>query len=334
MSPQISVVMPYRDAAETLVEAAESMLAQQQVSLELIAIDDGSCDQGPAMLARMAACDDRVRPLVSSGRGIVAAIETGVRVARAPFLARMDADDIALPLRLSKQLAFLERDPSLGAVGCLVEAFPAEAIGPGLRRYVTWMNELVTPEEHARDIFVEAPLCHPSVLLRRSALERVGGFRDVPWPEDYDLWLRLDAEGFRMCKVPEVLLRWRHRPGRATFSDPRYARARFFEAKSELLARRVRAMRRPLSVWGAGPTGKRLVRALETHGLRAERFVDIDPRKIGRTARGAPIVSPDELTRGRHTIVVAVGTPGARGLVRAELCRRGFVEGDDFLSAA
>ena len=88
------------------------------------------------------------------------------------------------------------------------------------------------------------------------------------------------------------------------------------------------------AVWGAGPTGKRLARALERHGRRAERFVDIDPRKIGRIARGAPIVSPDGLERGAHTIVVAVGARGARDLIRAHLREVGFVEGDDYLCAS
>jgi len=170
--------------------------------------------------------------------------------------------------------------------------------------------------------------------MRRAALDRVGGFRDVRWPEDYDLWLRFDAAGYSMAKVPETLFRWRHHEGRLTFRDPRYALPRFAEAKAEFLARRLRHLSRPLTVWGAGPTGKVLVRALEAHGVRAERFIDIDPKKIGRVARGARIVDASDLERGRETVVVAVGARGARELVRAELLRRGFVDGDDFLCAS
>jgi hypothetical protein len=93
-------------------------------------------------------------------------------------------------------------------------------------------------------------------------------------------------------------------------------------------------MGRPVCVWGAGPTGKRLARALEAHGLYAGCFVDIDPRKIGSVARGAPIVAPSALVRGAHTVIVAVGAEGARAIIRGHLEREGFVEGTDFICAA
>jgi GT2 family glycosyltransferase len=200
--------------------------------------------------------------------------------------------------------------------------------------YLAWLNSLVTHEDHARDLFVESPLCHPSVMMRRHALESVGGYRDVVWPEDYDLWLRFDQAGWRMAKVPAVLLRWRQHGARATLRDPRYAIERFTDAKAHYLAPRLASMHKAVTVWGAGPTGKRLARALEREGVTATRFVDIDPRKIGGIARGQQIVSPDALRRGDATIVVAVGARGARELIRGELLARGFVEGADFVCAS
>ena len=226
----------------------------------------------------------------------------------------------------------LGEDARLGAVGTRVE--PLGTCGEGMRRYVAWQNALVTAEDHARELFVESPLCHPSVALRRDALMSVGGWRDTPWPEDYDLWLRLDAAGWRLAKVPEVLLLWRQRPGRVTFTDPRCSPERIRDAKASLLAPRLARAGRPVAVWGAGPTGRRLARALEAHGVRAGRFVDIDPRKVGRTARGVAIVAPDALRPGEDALVVAVGTRGAREIVRAHLVARGFVEGGDFVCAA
>ena len=332
ISPAVSVLMPYRDAAKTVEEAAASILAQVRVELELVAINDGSADDGPARMHALGARDSRVSLVAGEGRGIASALGIGLRAARGAIVARMDADDVALPTRLSRQLAVLESDPRLGALGTRVEALGP--CGEGMRRYIAWQNGLVTPEDHARELFVESPLCHPSVVLRRDALEDVGGWRDGPWPEDYDLWLRLDARGWKLAKVPEVLLLWRQGEGRATFRDPRYAPARFTEARARYLAPKLALSPRPVVVWGAGPTGKRLARALEPYGVRASCFVDIDPRKIGRTARGASIVSPDVLRAGRETVVVAVGARGARELVRARLVEWGFVEGEDFVCAA
>src|SRR5262249_47537899 len=154
-----------------------------------------------------------------------------------------------------------------------------------------------------------------SVMIRRSALDEAGGFCDVPWAEDYDLWLRIAARGFGIAKVPRVLFRWRHHAARATLRDPRYARARFHDARARYLAPVLLRMGRPVAVWGAGKTGKRLARALGREGVRADVFIDIDPLKIGRPARGAIIATPDALVRGRHTVVVAVGARGAREIV-------------------
>ncbi len=350
MRPEVSVLLPYRDVAATVGEALESVLAEQAIALEVVIVDDGSSDDGPAVVDAIARRDARVWHVrlaqaraPGSANGIVAALQRACALAEAPLLARMDADDVSLPGRLRRSCDALRADPSLAAVGTRVEAFPAEAVGGGLSRYVAWMNSVVTKEEHARALFVESPLCHPSVTMRRDALERVGGFRETEGPEDYDLWLRFDEAGLGLAKLDDVLLRWRHRADRLTFNDPRYALARFAELKAPYLARRLRALGRPFAIWGAGKTGKRLARALELHDAWPARFYDIDPRKVGRPARGARIEAPDALERGApgasgaagaETIVVAVGEPGARDVVRARLDALGLVEGRDYLCAS
>lgn len=335
MTPRVSILLPYKDVGRFIEEALRSVLEQRGVDLEVLAVDDGSRDGGPERVAGIAALDARVRHLATGGVGLVGALEIARAAARGELIGRMDGDDVALPGRLAAEVALLDADPTLGAVGTRVEAFAEDGeVGDGMKRYVAWQNGLVTAADHARQIFVESPLCHPSIVVRRSALDRVGGFRDGPFPEDYDLFLRLDAAGFGLAKVPEVLLRWRHRAGRATFGDARYGLDRFFGAKAAFLAPKLARAGRPVAVWGAGHTGKRTARALEAHGVRAELFIDIDPRKIGGVARGAPIREASALERGRHTVVVAVGARGARDLVRGTLDARGFVEGDDYVCAA
>jgi len=315
----VSVLLPYRDASTTLAEAVDSVLAQRGVELELIAIDDGSRDLGPALIAERAGDDARVVAVQGAGRGIAHALAVGLAAARGPLIARMDADDIAYPDRLRAEVELLASDPRLGAVATRVRAIDLDggAPGEGLARYVAWQNGLITAADHARELFVESPLCHPSVVLRRAALDEVGGWRDFDGPEDYELWLRLDAAGWRLAKVPEVLLDWRHAPGRLTFTDPRYALPRLVATKAPFVAGAIRARRRPFVVWGAGPTGKRLARALEPHGVRPAAFLDIDPRKVGRVARGTPIVAPSAAAVAGHTVVVAVGARGARDEIRA-----------------
>jgi hypothetical protein len=248
----------------------------------------------------------------------------------------MDADDISLPGRLSAQRAQLLAHARLGALGARVEAFVEDgALGEGMRLYVAWQNALLTPADHQRELFVESPLCHPSVMLRRTALDAVGGYRESDGPEDYDLFLRLSSHGYDLAKLPRTFLRWRHRAGRATFRDPRYALHRMREVKvPHLAARLATAAKQRLVMWGAGQTGRRLARALAAHDAHIDLFIDIDPNKLGRTARGVPIASMDALDVGRDVVVAAVGARGARELIRPALAERGFREGYDFWFAA
>ena len=119
-----------------------------------------------------------MRILANPGRGIVAALNTGAQLASAPYLARMDSDDIALPQRLARQIDLLERQPQIGIVATQVEIFTdTGTTDAGFRHYQTWLNSLTEPEVIRREIFIESPLPHPSVMLRRSVFER---FRWLP----------------------------------------------------------------------------------------------------------------------------------------------------------
>jgi|LNFM01.1.fsa_nt_gb glycosyltransferase involved in cell wall biosynthesis len=334
--PRCSVLLPFRNVAETIGEAVESLLGDPRAPIEVIAIDDGSTDEGAAIVRAIVARDARVRLASTSGLGIVGALERARSMVHpaSEYIGRMDGDDVALPGRLVEQLAWLDARPDVALVATQVEAFPSDVVGEGLARYVAWQNAALTVEDHRRELFVEAPVCHPSVVVRRSALDRVGGYRETRWAEDYDLWLRLDADGCAIEKVPRCLLRWRQREGRLTFTHARYEPERFYEAKAQYLAPKIERARRPLTVWGAGPTGRRSMRALEQHGLRAARFVDIDPRKVGRVARGVAIERPEVLSPERDCVMVAVGAQGARALIRAQLDGWGFRETVDYWCVA
>ena len=144
-----------------------------------------------------------------------------------------------------------------------------------------------------RERFVESPLVHPSVVLRTEALRALGGWRDGPFPEDYELWLRAIDAGRRFARLPEVLLRWRDTPSRLTRSDPRYGRDRFLATKLEALCRGPLSGR-PAVVWGAGPIGKSWSRALAAAGRAAAAFVEVDPRKIGTRIHGVPVLALPE----------------------------------------
>jgi hypothetical protein len=266
----------------------------------------------------------------------VPTLNDGIDLCRGGLIARMDADDLAHPKRLELQVDALRRDPGLGVVSCLVEHFPEADLAEGFRIYERWLNSLVEHEEILRDRFIESPIPHPSAVVRRSLLRRVGGYRDNGLPEDYDLWLRLAEAGARFRKVTRVLHRWRHHDRRLTLNDPRYALERFLACKARHLARGPLRGRSAVILWGAGQTGRRLSKHLRREGVPLHSVIDIDERKIGRTLRGLPIRSPSSLERmPRGSVVVsAVASRGARQLIRRRLRALGLEETRDFWCAA
>jgi GT2 family glycosyltransferase len=333
--PRVAVLLPVRDAAPTVRAAAVSILRQTERDLALVCVDDGSTDATPDVLARLAARDRRVRVVRGPGEGIARALERGRAACDAEVVARMDADDVAHPRRLALQLAALHADPSLDAVGGRVRLFPRRTVREGMIRYAAWLNGLVTPELVARDLLVEAPLVHPAAAIRAAALHRFGGWRDGPYPEDYDLWLRLAGGGGRLTNLPALVLDWREGPARLTRTDPRYARARHVARKCAHLAEHVVGRGKEVVLWGAGPTGKALADGLAAERIAVRAFLEVDPAKIGRTARGAPVLPFRDAPRFRGLpILVAVGAPGARELIRAELGAMNLEELRDYWAVA
>lgn len=333
--PMVSVLLPVRDGAAHLDEALASMAAQTLDDFEIIAVDDGSTDETPEILRRWADRDPRVRPFAQPPGGIVAALERARREAQSPYLARMDADDIAEPRRLEAQLDLMEGEPGLSACGSLVRYFPRSRIRAGARRYEAWINASVTPEQIERAIFVECPLAHPTFFLRAAAVEAVGGYRDHDGPEDYDLVLRMWAAGYRFGKVPEVLLRWREREDRLSRTDPRYAADAFLATKLRHLRATLLADGRPVVIWGAGPVGKGWSKALRAADVELEAFVELDPRKIGQQIHGAPVVDTEAgAAMGGVLHLAAVGQEGARARIRGVLEAAGKRVMEDFVAVA
>ncbi|PTL79180.1 glycosyl transferase family 2 [Vitiosangium sp. GDMCC 1.1324] len=335
--PVVTVLLPARNAERTVARAVESLLEGTLREIRVLAVDDGSTDGTRKVLEGLAARDSRVEMLEGEGRGLVAALNLALAHATSPYVARMDADDEALPRRLEASVAALEEDPGLGGVGTGVELFREDQpVSPSMRDYAAWLNGLTTSERLHRERFVESPICHPSVCLRRKAVVAVGGWEHGDFPEDYDLWLKLIDRGHRMRNLPEVLLRWRDSSERLTRTDPRYAHKRFIWVKARYLARSREVAGRPLTVWGTGPGGLILTRFLLAEGALVERFIDVHPRKVGTRIHGIPVDPPESLgapPENTH-LVAAVGVRGIRDEIRGALTALGWTEGVHFTCAA
>lgn len=338
MAPQVSMLLPVRDAAGTLASALASVAAQTLADWELVAVDDGSTDGTGARLDAWAASDARVRVVHTPPLGIVAALNRGLALARAPLVARMDADDVCAPDRLRVQVGRLRAEPALGVLGCRVAFGGDRAAQAGYARYADWINGLLAHEDMALARFRESPLAHPSVVFRRELVERHGGYRAGPFPEDYELWLRWFEAGVRFAKAPETLLTWNDPPDRLSRRHPHYALENFYAIKAEYLARWLAAhnpFHPDIVAVGAGRVTRRRVEVLMARGIRVTAWADLDPGKVGRRYHDAPVIHHDELPPPARAFVVPfVGAIGAADHLRALLEARGYIRGRDFIEAA
>lgn len=202
IAPAVTVLMPVFNAAPFLAEAVDSVLAQSYRDFELLIVDDGSTDASAKILSGFH--DPRVRLVRNEANtGIVCSLNRGLKLAEGTrYIARMDADDISLPARLERQVAFMDAHPEVGVCGTWLESF-----GAGLR--ALWSPPCDDDAIRCSLLF-ESVLYHPTIVFRRSLLDRhaITYSAEFPHAEDYELWSRL-SDICSCANIAEVLLHYR-----------------------------------------------------------------------------------------------------------------------------
>jgi len=200
--PAITVLLPVYNGAKYLNPAVESLLAQTFRDFELLLINDGSTDESAAILAGY---DDRRIRLEHNptNLGLPATLNKGLELARAPYIARMDCDDISLPTRLEKQFHYLEAHPEIGILGSNYRLIGSQGSPGDFSNF---------PSEHCLirwGLIFGSQIPHPCAMMRLEVLRRLGGYRPLTVAQDYDLWQRAAWET-RLANLPESLLLLRY----------------------------------------------------------------------------------------------------------------------------
>jgi GT2 family glycosyltransferase len=247
--PQISVVMSVFNAGRFLHEAVISILDQSFTDFEFIIINDGSTDESAAILEEYSRKDTRIILRHQSNKGLVDSLNSGCKLARGTYIARMDADDIAIRDRLAIQLGYMEMHPEVGVLGGSVEFIDASSKMRHAQKKSSFMNH--SDVKHA--LLDRNVIWHPTVLIRKAVLESVGGYRKVPDAEDYDLWLRV-AEQSQLVNAADVVLRYRLHASQGSIVRCRQQSLAALAAQTSAILRR-RGETDPLnSVREIGPT--------------------------------------------------------------------------------
>jgi glycosyltransferase involved in cell wall biosynthesis len=208
---KVDVVLPVRNGEATILSALSSILAQSFSHFKLIVIDDGSTDKTPSILAKVAKCDSRLQIIQGGGNGIVAALNKGISSGSAPFVARMDADDISLPDRLSIQIEEFRNRPNLVLLGTKIQWFGSKQGQPGI---------VIGAERCRRALGLFTPFCHPSVMMRREAFDRLDHLYDpaFEFSEDWEFFSRLSGIG-EVDNIDQVLLEYRVHDGQISATN-------------------------------------------------------------------------------------------------------------------
>lgn len=206
-TPAISVLMSVYNGERYVAEAIQSILGQTERRFEFLIVNDGSTDASASILDRYAAQDARIRVIHQPNQGLIASLNLLLAEARAPLVARMDADDVSRPERFTRQLAIMVANPRIAVLGTNTDEldadgafFPCSDFHPA------------TSDEIRQRLMVASTMCHPSVMMRRDMIRALGGYRAAfRHCEDYDLWLRV-IEKCEMANLPDRLLLYRRSP--------------------------------------------------------------------------------------------------------------------------
>lgn len=225
--PAITVLMPAYNAAAFIAEAIGSVLAQTFTDFELLVIDDGSTDDTAAVVAGIG--DPRIRMHRQPNGGVAAALNRGLEVARAPLIARFDADDLCHPKRLERQYAAMQADTTLVIVGSAVDYVDAEK-----NPLFTWQPPAYSHAQLLAGVRRHCPFIHSSVLYRRDVVRAAGGYSEGAHTfEDHLLWTRLLLIG-KGANTDQPLVQVRFNPASVTI-DERWRPAEFRRIKDAAL---------------------------------------------------------------------------------------------------
>lgn len=222
--PIVSVLMSVYNGECYMVETINSILHQDMADFEFVIIDDGSIDQTPQLLKKMAAQDKRIRFVSRANKGIPQSANEGLAMCRGQYVARIDSDDIAKPNRLSKQVSFLNNNDCV-CTGSWFDLIDQKG------RFLTVTKPPQDDEEIQQLALAgHGSICHPSSMITRKALDQIGGYDEhFALAEDLDLWLRLGEIG-RLVNIPESLIQYRLHEGSVSEQRCEMERAFAYEA--------------------------------------------------------------------------------------------------------
>lgn len=264
--PEISILMPYKNAAVWISACLISIQNQSFSDWEVIGVNDSSTDESEEIFLDFQKNDARFKTFQNPGKGIVPALDFGYQQSRGKYISRMDADDLMTEKRLEQMRILIFDSPEKTVVTGLVQYFSDQPITEGYKSYETWINEINLKGLQSEKIYRECVIASPNWLTRREILDSVGGFGKLSYPEDYDLVLKWYENGVNFRVVPEVTLWWREHPDRTSRKSKHYSQKAFFELKINAFLR-IDYKENTLVIWGKNKKSRIVTKILDANGI-------------------------------------------------------------------
>lgn len=331
---QVTVLLPFFEVGEEFELAIESIVQQTFSNWELVLISNNGNQQGLEMAEKWVRADSRIKLVEETEQGIAHALNAGLNYCSSPYVARMDADDISHPDRLSIQLAFLESNPGIDVVSSQTSFESSMPGSEGFSIFVDWQNSVITQQEHDLYRFIESPLAHPSILFRKKLIDAYGPYSTQAVPEDYELWLRWMDQGVKFYKIPQSLLKWSDHANRLTRTHENYSREAFYQVKCNYLAKWIERQvpaEKNILVCGSSRIGRKRAAMLQDNGVPIYGFTDVKKRPN----REVNFIRINDITEpGPWFLINFIARRGVGQAIRTHFEALGFREGVDFILAA
>ncbi len=328
--PLVSILIPFKNTQDFLVECLQSILDQTYQNWEVIAVNDHSTDVSKTLVSEYCENDSRIQVLDNTGKGIIPALRTAYAQSKGQLISRMDADDIMTPNKLEFMTSSLVQSGQGHVAVGQVKYFAENGINDGYKRYEHWLNALTGNGNNYSEIYKECVIPSPCWMTYREDLDACGAYEPDRYPEDYDLAFRFYEKGLHCIPCAEVLHHWRDYESRTSRTSEHYAQNYFLDIKLHYFLKLDRKPQRPLVIWGAGTKGKTIAKSLVEKQIDFYWVCD-NINKIGKEIYGQPMLHFSEIAQMKHPqTVITVANMQAQQSIFSFLSELGHKSMKDF----
>ncbi|PIB37267.1 glycosyl transferase family 2 [Reichenbachiella sp. 5M10] len=319
-TPLVSIIMAVKDTAPYLHACIDSIIAQTYPHWELIAVNDHSTDDTPAILQAYAAQDSRIRVFDSDRPKLIPTLQVAYAQAKGSLINRMDSDDKMPDYKLDVLVQEWNKYGKGHVIGGGTEHFVDEGeVGDGFRRYEIWLNDIARRSAHYEEIYKECVIPSHSWIIHRDDFDHVGAFDPIVYPEDYDLCFRFYRAKLKVIGIDVVLHHWRDRSNRISRTWDEYKDNRYFDLKTRYFYELDRDTSRPLVLWGAGRNGKDMAKIL-IQNQDTFHWVCDNERKIGKDVYEVRMEHYDVIpSLDNPQIMIVVSSPDGKKEIKETL---------------